>query len=129
MKNKLAASVIGATFFGIPAWAHHAFSSEFDITKPIHLSGSIDGSRSFINPHAWLHVAVKGEDGTTKEWIIEAGSPNGLSRRGITKLSIPAGTQVVVDGYAAKDGSLKGSGQDLTLSDGSKLHISGTPCA
>ena len=65
----------------------------------------------FINPHAWLHVAVKGEDGTTKEWIIEAGSPNGLSRRGITKLSV--GTQVVIDGYAAKDGSLKGSGQEF----------------
>jgi Family of unknown function (DUF6152) len=97
----------------------------FDINKPIHLSGVLT-EVEFINPHAWLHVAVKGEDGTTKEWIIEAGSPNGLSRRGITKLSIPAGSQVVIDRYAAKDGSSMGSGQDLTLPDGRKLHISGT---
>ena len=125
IRYKIAAAVIGAAFFSIPAWAHHAFSSEFDLKKPIHLSGVLTEAE-FINPHAWLHVAIKGEDGTTKEWVIEGASPNGLARRGITKLSIPVGTQVVIDGYAARDGSLKGSGQDLTLPDGNKLHISGT---
>jgi hypothetical protein len=125
MKNRIAASFLCVAFFSIHAWAHHAFSSEFDIRRPIHLSGEVTEAE-FVNPHAWLHVSVKGEDGATKEWIIEAGSPNGLLRRGITKLSIPVGTDVVIDGYAAKDGSLRGSGQDLTLPDGRKLHISGT---
>lgn len=69
MKNRIAAAVIGATFFSIPAWAHHAFSSEFDIRKPIHLSGVLTEAE-FINPHAWLHVAVKGEDGAAEVWII-----------------------------------------------------------
>ena len=125
MKNKLAAAIAAAALSSIPAWAHHAFSSEFDIRKPIHLAGVLTEAE-FVNPHAWLHVAVKRQDGNTDEWLIEAGSPNGLLRRGITKLSLGAGTQVVIDGYAAKDGTLKGSGQDLTLPDGRMLHISGT---
>jgi len=91
MKSKIVAGLIGATFFANPASAHHAFTFEFDIGKPIHLSGVLT-EVEFINPHTWLHVTVKGEDGATKDWVIEAASPNGLLRRGITKLSIPIGT-------------------------------------
>jgi hypothetical protein len=122
--SKIAVSVMAA-LFSVPAWAHHAFSSEFDIKKPIHLTGVVT-EVEFVNPHAWIHVAVKDENGKTDEWMIESGSPNRLSGRGITKLTLPVGTQVVVDGYAAKDGTLKGSGQELTLPDGRKLFIAGT---
>ena len=78
----------------------------------------------FINPHSWFHIDVKGPDGKVQNWMIEAGTPNVLIRRGITKRSIPIGTEVVVDGFAAKNGTQRGSGRDLTLPDGRKLLIS-----
>lgn len=123
--SKFAAMLMGIAALPVPAVAHHAFSAEFDIRKPIHLNGVVT-EVEFVNPHAWLHVAVRGEGGKAEEWLIESGSPNRLRGRGITRLSIAPGTQVVVDGYAAKDGSRKGSGQELTLADGRRLFISGT---
>ena len=122
MKNTIATGIICAALFSIPAWAHHAFSAEFDVKKPIHFTGILT-EVEFTNPHAWLHVAVKGDDGKTNEWMIEAGTPNVLLRRGITKKSIAVGTVVVIDGFAAKDGSFKGSGRDITLPDGRKLFL------
>ena len=75
----------------------------------------------WINPHAWLHIDVKNADGTVSEWMIEAGTPNTLFRRGFTKDSLKLGTEVIVDGYQAKDGSNSGNGRDVTLPDGRKL--------
>ena len=77
----------------------------------------------WINPHAWIHVAVKKPDGTVEEWMIEAGTPNTLFRRGLTKNSLLPGTEVVVDGYQAKDGALRANGRDLTLPNGKTLLI------
>ena len=123
MKMKLVAGVFGAALLGsMTAWGHHAFSAEFDVNKPINFRGTLT-QVEFVNPHSWFHVDVKGADGKTQSWMIEAGTPNVLFRRGITKRSIPIGTEIVVDGFQAKDGSLKGSGRDLTLPDGRKLLI------
>src|SRR5579871_7063224 len=94
------ACILGAA----PAWAHHAFAAEFDAKRPVHLEGVLT-KVELINPHAWIHVDVKGPDGKVTSWMVECGSPNTLYRRGFTKNSIPIGTQVVVDGYEAKDGS------------------------
>jgi len=124
MRSKLAIAVAGAILLlaAVPALAHHAFSSEFDVKKPIHFTGVIT-KVELVNPHAWFHIDVTSPDGKVTSWMIEAGTPNVLLRRGFTKNSVPVGTQVVVDGFQAKDGSSKGSGRDLTLPDGRKLLI------
>jgi hypothetical protein len=102
--------------------AHHAFAAEFDATKPVSFKGTIT-KMEWINPHTWMHVDVKKPDGTMENWAIEAGTPNVLFRRGFTKESLLPGTEVVVDGYQAKDGSHRANGRDLTFSDGRKLFL------
>jgi hypothetical protein len=105
-----------------PALAHHAFAAEFDAKKPVHLEGVVT-KVELINPHAWIHVDVKGQDGKVTSWMIEAGSPNVLLRRGFTKTTVAPSTQVVVDGYQSKDGSMKANGRDITLPGGRKLFL------
>jgi hypothetical protein len=124
MRLRVAGVVVGATLFmgAIPVWAHHAFAAEFDPKRPIHFTGTVT-RMEWINPHAWLHVDVKNPDGTLTSWMIEAGTPNTLFRRGVTKDSLKVGTVVVVDGYKAKDGSNRGNGRDVTFPDGRKLFL------
>ena len=105
-----------------PVWAHHAFAAEFDAKKPLKLEGKVT-KMEWINPHAWIHIDVKGEDGTVEKWMIEGGTPNTLFRRGFTKNSLLPGTDIIVDGYQAKDGSRKANGRDLTLPGGQKLFL------
>ena len=106
-----------------PVWAHHAFASEFDGNKPVKFQDAVVTKVMLINPHSWIYVDVKMPDGKVENWAIEAGSPNILLRRGITKDSLKAGTKIVVDGYQAKDGSHRANGRDLTLPDGQKLFL------
>jgi Family of unknown function (DUF6152) len=105
-----------------PARAHHAFASEFDAKKPVKFTATVT-KMEWINPHAWMHVAVKKPDGTVENWMIEAGSPNSLFRRGINKDTVRVGMQVVVDGYQARDGSRRANGRDVTLPEGRKLFL------
>jgi hypothetical protein len=102
--------------------AHHAFAAEFDATKPIKLRGTIV-KMEWINPHTWIHLDVKTPKGSVERWMIEGGPPNALYRRGFTKDSLPNGVEIVVEGFRAKDGSLKGNGRDLTFADGRRLFV------
>jgi Family of unknown function (DUF6152) len=102
--------------------AHHAFSAEFDAKKPLNLRGVVK-KVEWINPHTWIHMDVKKADGTVESWMIEGGTPNTLLRRGITKSSLTPGTEIVVDGFQALDGSTRANGRDVTLPDGKKLFL------
>jgi hypothetical protein len=105
--------------------AHHAFAAEFDAKKPVKLRGVVS-MVEWINPHAWIHIEVKLPDGKMENWMIEGGTPNTLFRRGVNKNSLPIGTEIIVDGYQAKDGTLKANGRDITFPDGRKLFIGST---
>lgn len=105
------------------AAAHHAFSAEFDADKPVTLKGTVT-KMEWINPHSWIHLEVKGTDGKVENWMIEGGAPNALLRRGFSKTSLPAGVEIVVEGYRAKDGSNRANGRELTFAaDGRKLFM------
>ena len=107
---------------GAPLRAHHAFAAEFDAQQPITLRGKVT-KVEWINPHTWIHMDVKDEGGKTTEWMIEGGTPNTLLRRGVDRNSLPAGTEVIVDGYRAKNGWNRANGRDITLPDGRKLFL------
>jgi len=108
-----------------PLRAHHSFAAEFDARSPVTVEGTITRMQ-WTNPHAWIHMEVKRPDGTVENWAVEVGSPTVLFRRGFNRNSLPPGTQIVVDGYRAKDGSRRANGRDITLADGRKLFVGAT---
>jgi len=122
MKYGALGMAAGLMLAAAPAWAHHAFAAEFDAKKPVHLEGVVT-KVELINPHAWIHVEVKTPDGKVTTWMVEAGSPNVLLRRGFTKTTVAPGTAVIVDGYQSKDGSTHANGRDITLPGGKKLFL------
>jgi len=131
MRTKL--TVASAILAGIavltlqaPVSAHHAFSAEFDGNKPVKFIAATVTRVQLINPHSWIHIEVKGADGKAESWAIEAGSPNILMRRGITKDTVKVGQKINVDGYQSKDGSHRANGRDLTLPDGTQLFLGGS---
>jgi hypothetical protein len=103
-----------------PAYAHHAFAAEYDALRPIVLKGSLT-KLEWVNPHAWLHVDVVGEDGKVTNWAIEFGAPNALLRRGLRKTDFPAGLPVIINGFRAKNGAPTVNGTSVKFPDGRDL--------
>jgi hypothetical protein len=124
MRTMLAVVVAGVCLLltAGPARAHHAFSSEFDVKKPLTLKGTVV-KWEMINPHSWFHIEVKDPDGTVVEWMVEGGSPNSLIRQGVTKNSIQIGMQLTIEGYQAKDATNKAVGRNFVLPDGKRLFV------
>ncbi len=124
MRKKMGVIVVGVGLglflVGASVQAHHAFAAEFDANKPVRLKGKIT-RMEWINPHAWMHLDVEKEDGTVENWMIEAGPPGALVRRGWSRESVVPGTEVLVEGYQAIDGALRANGRDVTFPDGRRL--------
>ena len=122
MRMKIAVMVAGVALLAaaVPVLAHHAFSAEFDAATPVRLRGKIT-KMEWINPHAWMHMEVTTEDGQVEAWMIEAGPPGALIRRGWDRDSVTPGTEVLVEGYRALDGSTRANGRDVTFPDGRRL--------
>jgi hypothetical protein len=113
---------VGLLLAAVPLVAHHSFAAEYDATKAVKFTGTVT-TMEWINPHAWIHIDVKKPDGKVESWMIEAGAPNALLRRGFTKASLPAGTVITVEGYQAKHGANRANGRDITYQDGRKLFV------
>ena len=125
MKAALTIAGIGLLLTGMPLLAHHSFAAEFDVNKPLKLQGTLK-KWEMVNPHSWFHIDVKGPDGTVVTWMVEGGSPNQLIRQGVTKNTIKIGTTLIVEGYLAKDGTMKAVGRNFILADGSRLFLGGS---
>ncbi len=117
--------VLTLNLLPLTAQAHHAFASSFDVNLPLELHGTVN-KVELINPHSWIHIDVVNEEGITETWRIEGGSPNALYRNGITRDSIPVGSELIITGYGARDGSLRAVGANITFADGRPVFFGGT---
>ena len=127
MRTKALIAVVlsGLLLAAKPIWAHHAFAAEFDINKPVKLSGKVT-KMEWVNPHAWIHIDVMGSDGKVESWMVEGGSPNILLRRGFTKESLQVGTELTIEGYRAKNGMNRANGSNITFKDGRRIFLGGS---
>ena len=105
-----------------PWWPSLNAASSIRSYRPVTLRGVVT-KMEWINPHSWIHLDVKNPDGSITKWMIEGGTPNTLLRRGFTKTSLKNGTQILVEGFRAKNGANRANGRDLVLPDGKRLFL------
>jgi hypothetical protein len=118
---RVAGVALGVLVAAASATAHHSFSAEFDINKPITLRGTLT-ELEWVNPHGWVHIDVEGEDGEVVNWAVEMGNPTALLRRGLRKSDFPPGIEFIVEGYLAKDGTPTANGITITFPDGREFY-------
>ena len=91
-------------FASVGALAHHAFSAEFDVGRPVNLTGPVV-EIEWTNPHAWMHIETKDEDGKPQRWAVELVGINALARFGLTRKTVKIGEVLTVVGFGARNGS------------------------
>jgi hypothetical protein len=116
---------LGLLVAAVPVAAHHSFAAAFDENRPVNLQGTVS-KVELVNPHAWIWIDVKDQSGKVVTWGIEGGPPTNLLRNGITKASLPVGSQVKVFAYQAKSGEPKGVGVFVEYLDGRKVFMGGS---
>ena len=116
---------LGLLVATVPVQAHHAFAATFDTTKPV-VVHCVIMKVELINPHSWFWCDEKNTDGTVTNWGFEGGSPNSLIRHGVTKNTIPVGTELIIQGYQSKAFEHKGVGVNMTFPDGRKFLFGGS---
>jgi hypothetical protein len=117
--------VLGLMAASAPIFAHHSFAAEFDGNKQMTLNGVVT-KVDWVNPHAYIYVDVKGDDGAMVNWAIETGAPNVLYRQGWRKDDLKTGDMVTLTAFLAKDGSHTAAARDVKLPDGRHV-FAGTP--
>ena len=125
LKFAVVSGILLSTF---PLLAHHSFAAEYDSSKTITVKGVVNRV-AWVNPHAYVYIDVKDENGKVSTWAFESISPNALARQGWTRNSLKPGDEVTVDGYMAKDGkpladgSIHANSKLITLANGKKVFI------
>jgi len=109
----------------LPVKAHHSFSAAFDETKPVNLTGTVT-KVELVNPHSWIWMDVKAEDGSVDNWGLEGGPPVNLFRNGVTKATLPVGSEIKIFGYQAKSGENKAVAVFFEYPDGRKIFMGGS---
>lgn len=115
----------GLILAGVPLWAHHASAAEFEVDKLIVLQGRVS-KVEWINPHAWLHLEVKGADGKIVVWRIEGKSPSALASVNFPKDAVKAGMEISMTAYPARNGDSVADGGTITFGDGKRLFFGGS---
>jgi hypothetical protein len=112
--------ILAGALAGLPAMAHHSFAAEYSSDQPITLKGALT-KVEWTNPHGWIYIDVKDDEGKVTNWAVEFGAPNALLRRGLRKSDFPTGIELVVKGYRAKNGTSTINGTTVKLPDGRNL--------